>query len=75
MNTYRVDRNDCPKTPCGMNSIVYIGDSLGIAKRTFNITRPNIDTWGKEDETYGVVLSRWNGNDYAVIDYKPGERG
>lgn len=66
MNDYRVDRADSKRTPCGMNSIMWIGNSEHQARVAFEMTEPGKDAWGKESATYGVILSRWS---YAEGDY------
>lgn len=70
MNNYRVDRNDRRATPCGMNSLVYLGGNKAEAVRVFNSTASGIDTWGREDGRYGVVLSEWRSDSYRVLDAK-----
>lgn len=67
MNTWRVDRNDSDSVvPCGMNSILYIGDSEQEARGTYLDTAPGRDAWNQVNDTYGVTLSRW---DFAKHDY------
>lgn len=69
-NKYRVDRNDSyDNVPCGMNSILYIGDSLPQAVKAYNAVNPGIDAWNVPNPAYGVTLSKWNDvkNDYSVI--------
>lgn len=70
MNKYRVDRNNKRHVPCGMNSIIYIGNDLNEAKRRFQQTLTGFDCWSKVDNNYGVILSEWNGTDYSIIDSK-----
>lgn len=61
MNTWRVDRNlSAQETPCGINSILYIGDSHRLATKMFNSTTPGKDSWGKPNESYGVTLACYN---------------
>lgn len=67
MNAYRVDRMRRGLVPCGMNSIRYLGDSLREADRTYDLLVPGFDAWDQPDASYGVVLSRWDGNDYVPI--------
>lgn len=72
-NRYRVDRNNSIRSvPCGMNSILYIGDSLKSANSTFNTAVPGLDDWNKANPKYGVTLAEWNSskNDYVVINHK-----
>lgn len=66
MNTYRVDRVSQPVVPCGMASIVYVGDSWRAAKKAYERTKPGVSPWGVADDLYGVVLSVWDGNDYKI---------
>jgi hypothetical protein len=72
INTFRIDRNNIPTAPCGMNGLLYIGDSEKEARRLFNGIDSGINQWGKEDSTYGLVLSKWDSgkNDYVTIDSK-----
>jgi len=73
MNTYRVDRNDSKSNvPCGMNSILYIGDSLRQAERVFNNAEAGINSWNQANANYGVTLSTWDSgrNDYVVKRFK-----
>ena len=70
MNKYRVDRNNKRHVPCGMNSIIYLGDNLSEAKRRFQQTLTGFDWWSKVDNNYGVILSEWNGTDYKILDCK-----
>jgi hypothetical protein len=72
-NTFRVDRNDDQKrVPCGMNSIVYSGDSYRQAKSAFLSTVPGYDAWNNFNPRYGVLFSQWDNDkrDYVVIDSK-----
>ncbi len=68
MNTYRVDRAISPVTPCGMNSIRYIGDSFKHAKQMFDFLQPGLDAWNQPNAAYGLILSVWSPerNDYIV---------
>lgn len=72
MNTYRVDRNDQKRTPCGMNSILYIGDSRIEAQNAFARAETRLNSWGCPNPAYGVILSKWDSSarDYVVIDSK-----
>lgn len=68
MNKYRVDRNDSKSVPCGMNSIVYIGDNKRKARLTFVESNIGIDTWGQSNPDHGLTLSEHNGTDYTIVD-------
>jgi hypothetical protein len=72
MNTIRVDTSNVKRTPCGMNSIRYIGDNMESARRAFNHSAIGYDAWGKPNADYGIILSKWSPskNDYVVIDSK-----
>lgn len=70
MNKYRVDRNNKRHVPCGMNSIIYLGDNLSEAKRRFQQTLTGFDWWSKVDNNYGVILSEWRDGDYHIIETK-----
>jgi len=74
MNKYRVDRvaKDSTICPCGMNSILHIGDNLSKARQYFLVSRSGFDTWNKPDASYGVALSQWNDvkRDYVRIGFK-----
>lgn len=67
-NNYRVDRVNSRRIPCGMNSILYIGDSWNTARAIFNAAQTGLDSWGKPNATYGVVISVWDAskNDYVI---------
>lgn len=64
--TYRVDRADSLHVPCGTNSILYLGNRAADARTTFYAAPTGIDPWGKPDPTYGLLLSRWNGQTYII---------
>ena len=68
MNTYRVDRANSLQTPCGMNSLLYIGDSLDEAVKVYSYMDPGKDWWNVPNSAYGVILSVWNAdaNEYRV---------
>jgi hypothetical protein len=66
MNTYRVDRVNSRRVPCGMNSIRYIGDNANTAHKVFDQLEPGFDVWDRLNCTYGVVFSVWNGEDYVI---------
>ena len=70
MNTYRVDRNNRNTVPCGMNSILYIGDNLVEARKRFELALTGFDCWGKVNSTYGVILSEWRDGSYRIIETK-----
>lgn len=70
MNTYRVDKTDEHRVPCGMNSIRYIGDSMKLALKTYAATQPGTDKWNQPQPHTFVILSKWNGTDYAIIQSK-----
>ena len=67
-NTYRVDRVDSPRVPCGMNSIVHIGDDWYKARAAFHATAPGKDEWNQPNAAYGVTLAVWCGTkrDYII---------
>ena len=68
--TFRVDRaqpND--PVPCGMNSLLYLGDSERAATRAFELAEPGFNTWSQPDARYGVTMSRWHGS-YSVGEYR-----
>ncbi len=58
MNTYRVDRSTSRVTPCGMNSILYVGDSVIQARKVFAEAKPGLDPWNKPSN-HGVLFSCW----------------
>ena len=60
MNKYRVDRVNSKIVPCGMNSILYIGDSFKQALAVYNRSDIGLDWWNKPNITYGVILSIWD---------------
>lgn len=68
MNTYRVDRADSLRVPCGMNSIRYIGDSWAQARAVFAQLDPGRDAWNQPNTAYGLLLSEWSdrAQDYVV---------
>lgn len=72
MNTYRVDRNNKPLAPCGMNGILYLGDNYNAAMFAFNSAKVGIGAWGTPNESYGVVFSKWHPErrDYGVVGTK-----
>jgi hypothetical protein len=70
MNKYRIDRADSQVTPCGMNSIIYIGDKASRARDCFYREHGGLDPWGKSNPQYGLLFSKWNGTDYVCIGFK-----
>ena len=62
MNKYRVDRvpQQAALAHCGMNSIIYLGDSLFAAKAAYAKTRPGFNDWGVKCSNYGVAVFRWD---------------
>ena len=67
MNTYRVDRADSLHTPCGMNSILYIGDSPDDAAQVYTYADPGKDAWNQPNRAYGVIMSVWSASARAYI--------
>lgn len=67
-NSYRVDRANSRRVPCGMNSILYIGDNWEKARKVYAAAEIGRDSWNNENITYGVILSVWDSskNDYIV---------
>ena len=63
---YRVDVANQPITPCGMNSLKYLGGSFNQARKVYMETKTGFSAWGTENAGYGVILSVWNGSDYVV---------
>jgi hypothetical protein len=68
MNTYRVDRADSLQSPCGMNSLLYIGDNIDEAVKVYTYHDPGKDSWNVPNSAYGIILSVWNAgaNEYRV---------
>jgi hypothetical protein len=61
MNNYRVDRAvEALSPPCGMNSILYVGDSHDEALRIFKYAEGGKDAWNQPDRNCGVMLSMWD---------------
>ena len=61
MNNYRVDRAmEALSPPCGMNSILYSGDSYTTAMHIFNCMEGGKTAWGEPHRDYGIMLSIWN---------------
>lgn len=71
---YRVDRmhKDETRVPCGMNSLRFLGDREHKALECFADENTGIDTWGKSNGQYGLVLSEWNNDtrDYNILRRK-----
>jgi hypothetical protein len=69
-NQYRVDRvsSRTVVVPCGINSILYMGNSWEEAKEAFAEAKPYFDTWDQPNILYGVILSVWDEdkNDYVI---------
>jgi hypothetical protein len=60
-NQYRVDRAlEALSPPCGMNSILYVGDNYPLAMRVFHATTGGKDAWNVPNRDYGVMLSIWH---------------
>jgi hypothetical protein len=72
MNKYRVDRSDGSRIPCGMNSLIYLGNNYRDALRAFKAAATGLDYWNQPRPEYGVILSQWNDAklDYAIIAAK-----
>jgi len=72
MNDYRVDRADRLTVPCGMNSILYIGDDVAYAREVFSQAQPGLDVWNQPNPDYGVLMSKWNETlqDYVILRRK-----
>lgn len=72
MNNYRVDRAMSTTVPCGMNSILYIGDSWAAARDAFHQASPGYDAWNQPNGAYGVILSAWHPDkrDYITHAWK-----
>lgn len=64
--TYRVDRADSLHVPCGMNSILYLGNSAKDAQAAFYAAPTGLDPFNKPNSAYGLLLSRWNGQTYII---------
>lgn len=66
MSTYRVDRVNSRRVPCGMNSLRYLGDNAKEAHKVFDQLEPGLDSWNQPNLAYGVIFSVWNGEDYVI---------
>jgi len=66
MNTYRVDRVNSRRVPCGMNSIRCLGHNAKVAHKFFDQLEPGLDSWNQPNLAYGVIFSVWNGEDYVI---------
>ncbi len=69
---YRVDRVDTLTAPCGMTSIIYLGDSKRDATQVLLDADLKRDAWGKHNDRYGVVLFEWYdlGKRYTPISWR-----
>lgn len=65
---YRVDRVDTLVAPCGMASILYLGDSLRDAQRTLHAAKGGRDKWNTPNPAYGVAMFEWS---QTKCDYVP----
>lgn len=75
MNEFRVDRaREGVSPPCGMNSIVYVGESLNEALQVYKATSGGKDAWNNLNSEYGVMLSIWNPdrNEFVAKRWKSG---
>jgi hypothetical protein len=71
MNNYRVDRaEELPERPVGMNSILYCGDNYSEALHVYRHAEGGKDAWNQPNRNYGVMLSKWDGEKYAVKMWK-----
>jgi hypothetical protein len=72
MSKYRVDRALDSNTPCGMNSVLYLGNSEYHARKVFLASAPGKDPWNQDNPEYGVLLSMWNSvaRDYVPVKFK-----
>jgi hypothetical protein len=69
MNKYRVDINNNTRiVPCGMTSILYIGDNWESARGVLAQATTGVDSWGNPNSLYGVTLSVWSDDkrDYII---------
>ena len=64
---YRVDVTPTRSVPCGMNSIKYLGDDWHDARAVFAETKARVDSWGKPNAAYGVILSVWDDSKQQYI--------
>lgn len=64
---YRVDRARDYDVPVGMCSLLYLGDSRTEAFRVFEAAPLFLNTWGKADTMYGVLLSHTDGDCYTSL--------
>ena len=67
MNDYRIDRANRRITPCGMNSILYIGDSHLKAEEVFHNAELGRDAWNNPNNEYGIIFSVWRNGEYVVV--------
>ena len=64
---YRVDRVDTMTAPCGMASILYLGDNERAARRVLNSAEGGRDAWNKPNPAYGVAMFEWNQLKYEYV--------
>jgi hypothetical protein len=72
---YRVDRSMAKlggHPPCGMNSLLYLGDNEKLALEVFNVSPPGYSPWGSRNASYGITMAVWNGTDFIVKRQKGG---
>jgi hypothetical protein len=69
---YRVDRVDTLTAPCGMTSIIYLGDSKRDATQVLLDADLKLDKWNRHNDRYGVALFEWdiNRQDYIAISWR-----
>jgi len=71
VNNYRVDRcEEMPSPPCGMSSILYAGDNYADAMQVFTYTEGGKTAWNEVNHNCGVMLSKWNGEEFRVVRWK-----
>ena len=76
INRFRVDRMiSADEPPVGMNSLLYLGNSLIVARASFHQAKTGFAPWGEADRNYGVALSEWDEqhNRYVVRAFRPAE--
>ena len=67
---FRVDRVNRERVPCGMNSLIYYGASFSQARLAYSNAMTGINTWNQPDSSYGVALSQWQNDDFAILTHK-----
>ena len=69
---FRVDRVDTLRCPCGMNSIIYLGDSKRDATQVLLDADLKRDAWNKHSDRYGVALFEWDNErrNYIAISWR-----